>query len=477
MTISNVIWNMENLTEEGPGTMEMSTNTVSMYSSSYESENATMNKLNDLELTKYIPSLVSLVILMLIGIVGNACVVVVYKLKFKRSSVRVYIISLALADMSVCLIGLPYHIIDLTHPVNYHSVLACKSLSYLIAACNLSSVFILLVAGLDRYFKVCRPLRRQIKDFGDRKACVIAICLAALLSVPYAFIYGHSTVQLDGVGYNLTGSECFIDDTYTGSYVGIGYLGFNLLVFVSSVVYLIVIYSLIGRTIRIHRLLPITLNKSARVCFCWKQKSDENDSITNAAGNKKEECSLVGISHDDNGKGQPATETSAMSPNLDTVETSLVLHKGNVPINAQDKTNKLHVQKKDNNKDRAVRNSSNTIVRHTMVGANAHEKNIHKITMMMFTITVAFILTYLPFLTVSIMDTTNNAFWKGLTHAEKIVCDFMLRIYVLNNVCNPFIYSFWDAKFRRELRRCFVCFSKGQSDTTIASTTSQRKRQ
>ncbi|KAH3709552.1 hypothetical protein DPMN_069016 [Dreissena polymorpha] len=50
----------------------------------------------------------------MIGLLGNACVVVVYKLKFKRSSARVYIISLALADMSVCLVGLPYHIIDLT---------------------------------------------------------------------------------------------------------------------------------------------------------------------------------------------------------------------------------------------------------------------------------------------------------------------------------------------------------------------------
>ncbi|KAH3709516.1 hypothetical protein DPMN_068979 [Dreissena polymorpha] len=58
---------MENLTEEGPGTMEMSTNTVSMYSSSYESENATMNKLNDLELTKYIPSLLNTVYPVYVG--------------------------------------------------------------------------------------------------------------------------------------------------------------------------------------------------------------------------------------------------------------------------------------------------------------------------------------------------------------------------------------------------------------------------
>ncbi|KAH3709550.1 hypothetical protein DPMN_069014 [Dreissena polymorpha] len=278
---------MEILTEIGSDTMGMSPNTISVYSS-YISDKANIDTLNELEMIKYLPTLVSLVILMLIGILGNACVAVVYKLKFKRSSARVYIISLALADMSVCLVGLPYHIIDMTHLITYQSVIVCKLLSYLIASCNLSSVFILLVAGLDRYLKVCRPLKRQIKDFGDRKACVIAICFAAVLSAPYVVIYGHSTVELDAVAYNITGSECFVDDIYTGSYVGIGYLGFNLLLFMSSVVYLILIYSLICRTIYLHNSVPIAVNKSARICFCWKQESDktvdnqqsEKDTIT-----------------------------------------------------------------------------------------------------------------------------------------------------------------------------------------------------
>ncbi|KAH3709545.1 hypothetical protein DPMN_069009 [Dreissena polymorpha] len=106
----------------------------------------------------------------------------------------------------------------------------------------------------------------------------------------------------------------------------------------------------------------------------------------------------------------------------------------------------------DLNKRKHDQPVASSLTRHTAKGSVARERNSRKITMMMLTITVFFIVTYLPFIAVSVMDAVVSDFWTGLSESQVCFYDFLLRIYVLNNVANPFIYSFWDVKFRRELK-------------------------
>ena len=97
------------------------------------------------------------IFLMIVGLIGNAFVLYIYKIKFKRSSARtyMYIFCLALLDFLVCCVGLPYHALDLKHLITYHHTTVSQALSYLSGAVNLGSVFVLMVVAVDRFLKVC----------------------------------------------------------------------------------------------------------------------------------------------------------------------------------------------------------------------------------------------------------------------------------------------------------------------------------
>ncbi|XP_060569516.1 orexin receptor type 2-like [Ruditapes philippinarum] len=393
--------------------------------------NVNIVQLNATELLKYLPVTIILLIIMCVGIAGNILVIYIYKSKFKRSSARVYILSLAFADLTVCIFGIPYHVLDLTQILTYPNKYLCKVFSYFIGACTFSSIFILLVVGLDRYLKVCRPLKRQIVDFGDRKACIIAVLVAIAISVPNGIIYGHSSVNT-GVN-NHTGIECFIDDDYQGSSLVFGYLVFNMFVFLISVVILIIFYTLICRTIyKNDSNGEITLQNRRKVCLCCY-----GDASTGGEDIEMEEAEQINIEN----------------KNVFSEEEKVIQR----PSNKKSLSTKKNFARRE------------TLIRHA--GRNERkdkENNTRKITLMMMTITIVFIISYLPFMIISVMDNLDETFWDRLTESKAIIFDLLLRIYLINNAANPIIYSFWDFRFRKEtailISKVFCCGKQSVKD-------------
>lgn len=425
----------------------------------FNNSEVSIEVLNHQDSARYIYTLVFFVTVMLIGIVGNILVIVVYKTKLKRSYARVYIISLALADLSVCLVGIPYHVLDLTFTVNYPNAVACKLLSFLIGACTLSSIMILLVVGLDRFLKVCRPLKRQIIDFGDRKACLIAVVLATVLNIPNGIIYGESSVQLQNL--NQTGVECFIADEYQDTSFAYGFLGFNIFLFIISVSFLIIIYGFIGRKIyhQAKRAEGFVLNETKRSCFCCTQryvsKEDEDNNQSKVVFENKGEL--------DDATVIDLEESKVGEENRDD----------NATVSAKANTKLTKNPPKTSSTMKKV--SSATMIRHINTQGKPKENNARKITLMMMTITVVFILTYLPFIIVSLVDTLFENFWTSLSENGQIICDIFLRLYLINNFANPLIYGFWDKRFRTEvvlLIRSITCcatFVKSTNDSSLGS--------
>lgn len=402
--------------------------------------NATLSieELNELERSQYLPLTILLVVIMTIGIFGNLLVVVVYKGKFKRTSARVYILSLAISDLAVCIVGIPYHVLDHSFLLTYTNRHVCKGLSFLIGSCTLSSVFILLVVGLDRFLKVCRPLKKQIVDFGDWKACLIAVFVATVISIPHGILYGHSSVKTDY--NNMTGVECYIDDDFQGSVFAVGYLGFNLLFFVFAVIFLIIIYGLICRKIYQQDKLSGEINirkGNLKACCCFKLEGNDDN-----AENDEEMDSEKDISEEkdpENRHLQPDSKKLPLNP--------------------------------------VRRNKRETMIRHTRPGTNGNKKHSMKITLMMMTITVVFIIAYFPFIIISILDTIYEEFWTDLSGAASLIVDFFLRIYVVNNMANPIIYSFWDDRFRKEsikvLKTLLCCFKSSKSTSELGTGNTQ----
>ncbi|KAH3713012.1 hypothetical protein DPMN_072775 [Dreissena polymorpha] len=78
-----------------------------------------------------------------------------------------------------------------------------------------------------------------------------------------------------------------------------------------------------------------------------------------------------------------------------------------------------------------------------------------KITKIMIIVTLVFILSHAPAFVITIWSTVNREFWDNLSVSNTILCEFLLRMYLLNNICNPFIYGFWDRRFNREVKITF----------------------
>lgn len=75
--------------------------------------------------------------------------------------------------------------------------------------------------------------------------------------------------------------------------------------------------------------------------------------------------------------------------------------------------------------------------------------------LMFMSISLISILCFFPPWICIILETKDKAFWDHLTHEETQVFILMRGVFVLNFVINPFIYGFFDSKFRENVKSIF----------------------
>lgn len=92
---------------------------------------------------------------------------------------------------------------------------------------------------------------------------------------------------------------------------------------------------------------------------------------------------------------------------------------------------------------------------------------IGRSTLMLFLITLAYILSFVPFYIIVIIRQSNEMFVQALSKSELMAYHLFLRSYLLSSAINPFIYSFCNAQFREYCRDLFlhVILRRPQSST------------
>ena len=221
---------------------------ANIYNHSAINKDQLLAEINAREVFALYPVIFFYAAILVIGLIGNTLVLLVYSYRYKRSPARLYILFLAAIDFSICLFGLPYHLIDLTHPYTFTNSTLCKSLTFVVTTLFHMSIFGLIVIAVDRYLKICRPLNKlNISYLGRRRACVVAIVCAIALSWPQIVLYGPSEMEtpID----NLTGYACFIETQYFDTSYPFAYIMSTMIICVGSTVFLILAYSLICRQI------------------------------------------------------------------------------------------------------------------------------------------------------------------------------------------------------------------------------------
>lgn len=77
---------------------------------------------------------------------------------------------------------------------------------------------------------------------------------------------------------------------------------------------------------------------------------------------------------------------------------------------------------------------------------------------MFATIIIVYILAYVPTLILFMLPGSDPAnFWFSRSGVELNVLVFFQRAFVINNIVNPFIYSYFDLAFRNQLFHFLSC--------------------
>jgi len=432
------------------------TNDSTIYQEKYpkimesSSHDEILSRENSYEAKLLIPVTVYLVFLMIIGVFGNILVLYVYKFRFRRSTSRVFILSLAAFDLITCLFGMPYHILDLTFPYTFVWSEVCKTLSFALTFTILGSIFVLDLIAIDRYRKICTPFEKQLSAVGTKIVCWVTVSISGFLAVPIIFIYG--TADVGTRIPNITGKECYISNKFADTEFPIFYTGFNIFVFVVSVFILAALYIKVGLAIRKRKKFHESVNVLQR------STSEPGTPIGSIKNTTVHDIKLESLKEKD-----PVVRTNSNS-SIARTGSAISYSPYNSPrIQRKGKANKLKqkVKRMMSDVSSSEYDSSGTLERgqtrsyETNRSAFKKQRRTMRITGMLFIITLIFIISFLPYLTIEGMNNMDDTFWENMEVEELIIYNLLMRTYFINNMVNPIVYWCLDKKFKEEVIRVF----------------------
>lgn len=211
---------------------------------------ATLSEINDAEAFRQFPLSVYLSILSLVGLIGNTIVLYIYTKVYTNSNSRCFIRFLSAIDLMTCVVAVPMEILTVLNQYEFDNLIACGISRYVNSAGTVAASTILLLIAIDRYRKICRPIKWQISNKIAKILSVCSLLFGILFSVPNLFMYGVRTREVVFENFVYNGTECSVSDAWSQSDFPLIYNVITLLMFVVSAVTLVTMYSIIGRNVR-----------------------------------------------------------------------------------------------------------------------------------------------------------------------------------------------------------------------------------
>lgn len=357
--------------------------------SSFNNNTDYVHLLNDEMANNLLPLIVICTFFMCIGFSGNCLVVCIYLLKIRRSAKRTFILALALLDLSVCLIVIPFEIYDLRNQMVFNHDWVCKAIRVLEYSAVLSAGFVLVSVSFERYHFLCKAFT----EFTSRKAkivCISCVILAVVIATPAVRFAGLKTRHVVMNGRNVTGCECSMNsaDNNSDDIMKRVYYYFLAAVFLGCFVVFIVIYSIIGN-------LLWKYQKGTLVYTVSRKDSPKKIKL----GTKEKQISIEHSS--ELGKSQSSSCFARLT---------------------------MHGRRK------TIKSARSVVI-------------FFSVTLVfMCSFLPHIIIRLLQFLNVQVIS--SNDMGSG-----ELLYNFIVRSYMISNVINPFIYSILNTEFRNELKR------------------------
>ncbi|KAL3881148.1 hypothetical protein ACJMK2_027606 [Sinanodonta woodiana] len=425
----------------------------------------------------FIPVIIFVSVLIILGLFGNSMVLYFYGLKTKKTSNICFILVLAVFDLLTCTFSLPMEIVDLVLNITFYNVAACKILQFVTYFTDFTSTFILASISVDRYRRICKPHTNQLSINQVKIICGLCASASVLLSWPASVLF---TIESVFVIYtdtkntthqtNITGSDCTLTRSkWYAPYIW-AFHAVHLIGFVTVTISLVVMYGLIARRLYYYRTRRINFaafnQRRTRIGKSTAVFSPESDSQR-----YRDKSNVNDIKH-------PASSVdelymSIMDDKVDTNDdiVSVDMDRSNEQCNppgngtsSLDDIFTLEAIPRENKRTIEIKSEtpgSQTIRFRSRKTDNSAVKH----TVMMFIVALVFVLSFLPHLGVAFKGLFLDGYEANIfTDEEYVSFELGYRSYLISSACNPLIYGFFNSQFRYHVYKkiCPCRFSAGE---------------
>ena len=486
-----------------------STNVTGLHTSIYISFNLTdilknqsdtqearfeIERLNDKELRYLLPSIVYTALLMVIGTPGNGVVLYVYFFKWRKSTSRMFILFLTGLDFLNCITTLPMEIFIMRYSLMLDLPWLCKLSRFGTYTMNSASAAILVAIAIDRFKRICRPHGEQFSSRKSKYICIGCIIFVLMLTWPVPVLFGTRYITLGAV----IGTSCLLEnqfDTSTYPYIYfIIMMGSTVIIFTT----LSILYYFVGLQICKHRMLrQRRRQRQAKVLV--EKSSTKSNSANLLKGTEIDDLKSAPSTKDHLAKQQNHVATQVETNDVnehalnelapcavdeeltstyvqvceDNVRSETVVKEiieqndldekkvdhGNIQ-NIPLEQIKVSESRESTDKKNGL-SERNALLRSSPIRKNhtscmSINNRIGKSTLMLFLITLAYIISFLPYYILVIIRQSDRGFVSQLSDGGYMAYHFFLRSYQLSSAINPIIYSFCNAQFRTFVRDLFL---------------------
>ncbi|KAK3609587.1 hypothetical protein CHS0354_038584 [Potamilus streckersoni] len=388
-------------------------------------EDERLIELNSAYARALLPVTILLGFISVMGLIGNLIVVAIFSKsrEYSKDNFRVFVLFLAAIDMMGCAFLVPAEIIKHAHYFSFENAAACKLKCFFnVLGCTVST-FILILISVDRFRRVCQPLRKQIGVSSACKLCAILCIIAVIISIPAPVFCGvRSDIIEDVLGGNTTVFLCSTETIYQSNIWQKIYALFLLCLLGIFSLFCVVIYFLIGREI-------------------WK---NSNFSHSTCLSRCKSNSDILPIQvhlnpgYDINNGFIGEEEGKSLAR-----ETSTQIYRSRTASNASSTTEEIN---------RVIVSTRNVSKGALSMVSNVTKKTPccfkYRKTLIWFLVTLVFILTYIIYCRLQIerMKLTK------MSPERLAVFSLFERLYFINNMANPIIYACLYNKFRRSCK-------------------------
>lgn len=384
-----------------------------------------LSKINEIQFRILTPSFILVLLLMIIGVLGNSIALMVYVTQMKQSPSSLFIITITISDLVNCAFGLPVELYLIFHFWTFDFPWLCKITRFLNASMNNVSALILTALAVERFRTICLIFKPRISYFAAKTACLALSFTGVLLAIPMFMGYGTYTKAIKTGNGTVNGKTCSINDKWIHtSYPEIVFY-FNFIGFAIVSVILVALYSCIARRLLSMRNLE-HCNYGLSNPFRRRQSSSASTSSSSVSFQSRPTINNIALQDTD----------SMLAPNNPPTHSTAI--------------------RLDSSKYYFIRTSVKTV-------------QSKRLSLMLLLVTFVFEISFIPFYVIWYVRNQDPGMYERISVREKIAYQFFLRCYLINSAVNPVIYCFCNRVFRQGVKRLFRSFKKSISENVWVS--------